>query len=110
MHKVFIALHKFCSKNWFSNPDESAEVNETLNTGICFLSLGLWREALARLNQVICLTPHSPAAHCYRGIAHEALGHYGQAMKDYTTAVLLDPRCTRDGGGKKGATPRVLCK
>ena len=110
MHNVFTALQKLWKENWFVGQRGIAAADEALNAGTCLLSVGLWRAALPHFDRVLSLAPRDAAAYYYRGIAHEALGHYEQAMKDYSAAILLDPHRTSGRRGKKETIVGVLCR
>jgi tetratricopeptide (TPR) repeat protein len=48
-------------------------------------------EAIEIYDQLIALQPDNAGHYANRGIAHDRLGHFEQALADYVTALALDP-------------------
>ena len=56
------------------------------------MQLGRDREALDAFNQVLELDPGSAVSFANRGILHDRMGLYPQAIMDYDRAIKMDPR------------------
>jgi tetratricopeptide (TPR) repeat protein len=53
---------------------------------------GNCNEAVAAFDQALKSDPNNAAAYYGRGVANECLGHYDDAIADYSSAIRLDPR------------------
>ncbi|MCS7019104.1 MAG: tetratricopeptide repeat protein [Cytophagales bacterium] len=51
--------------------------------GDAFLKLGKFKEAINDFNRLISISPTYEKAHYYRGLAHQSLGYYEMAIRDF---------------------------
>ncbi len=56
------------------------------------IMLGREAEAITVYDQLIALQPDNAGHYANRGIAHDRLDQYEQALADYATALALDPK------------------
>ena len=59
--------------------------------GETLITLNREGEAIAVYNNLIAMEPDNAGHYANRGIAHDRLREYQQALKDYETALTLDP-------------------
>lgn len=55
-------------------------------------------EAITLYDELIALQPDNAGHYANRGIAHDRLGHFEQALADYVTALALDPEVGKGPG------------
>lgn len=55
------------------------------------MQLGQSTQALTAFNTAIALTPEFGATYANRGVLHDRMGRYEQAIEDYERALALDP-------------------
>ena len=56
------------------------------------MQLGRDREALLAFNEVLERDPGSAVSFANRGILHDRMGHYPEAILDYDRAIKMDPK------------------
>ncbi|MBT5633270.1 MAG: tetratricopeptide repeat protein [Nitrospina sp.] len=56
------------------------------------MQLGRDREALQAFNEVLERDPGSAVSFANRGILHDRMGHYPEAVLDYDRAIKMDPK------------------
>ncbi len=55
------------------------------------MQLGQSTQALTAFNTAISLAPQFGATYANRGVLHDRMGRYGQAIEDYERGLALDP-------------------
>lgn len=65
-----------------------------IDEGIVDIHNGKYKNAIENIDKSIELNGNWEISYFYRGVAHQAMGNYDEAMLDYTKALKINPKMT----------------
>jgi len=87
--KDYEAAIKYFSSAISASPFEASNYYDR---GVAYYKSGKDKEAIGEFDKVIILDNRRIGAYVYRGLCKERSGQYADALKDYSTAVSMNPK------------------
>lgn len=66
----------------------SENINKYFNTGLNLFNATKYSDSIKYFDKVIVVHPSEPSSYFYRGLAHNKLGMFKEAIDDFTDAIL----------------------
>ncbi len=87
-----LAALTFCAASAFANAEEpEVSRNPDFLAGVKAVKSQDYHGAIALFSKVVAVDPKDANAFNYLGYSHRQLGEMDAALKDYTTALMLNP-------------------